>query len=48
MVVTTAMVTITVKRSCVSTPIERPMVAMMTSVDPRAFIAQPSASDRAN
>ena len=39
MVVMIAMVTMMVKRSCVSAPIERPMLATITSVEPRAFIA---------
>src|SRR6516164_9296345 len=44
-VVTTAIVTIIVKRSWLITPSERPMVATMTSVEPRAFMPQASASD---
>ena len=45
MVVITAMVTIMVKRFWLSAPIDRPMVATITSVEPRAFMPQPSASD---
>ncbi len=44
MVVTNAMVTIMVKRFCVSAPMERPMLATITSVEPRAFMPQASAS----
>ena len=44
-VVITAMATIMVKRFWLSAPIDRPMVAMMTSVEPRAFMPQPSARD---
>ena len=47
-VVTTAMVTMVVKRSWLRTPIESPIVATMTSVEPRAFMPQPSASDSAH
>ena len=47
MVVMTAMVTIIVNRFWLSTPIDRPMVATITSVEPRAFMPQPSASDSA-
>ena len=43
MVVITAMATIMVKRSWLSAPMDRPMVAMMTSVEPRAFMPQASA-----
>ena len=39
------MVTIIVNRFWLSTPIDRPMVAMITSVEPRAFMPQASASD---
>ena len=45
MVVRIAMVTIMENRFWLSTPIDRPMVAMMTSVDPRAFMPQASARD---
>ena len=45
MVVITAMVTIMVKRFGLSTPMDRPMVATITSVEPRAFMPLPSASD---
>ena len=44
MVVTNAMATIMVNRFWVSAPIDRPTVATMTSVEPRAFMPQPSAS----
>ena len=44
-VVTTAMATIMVKRFWLSAPIDRPIVATITSVEPRAFMPQPSASD---
>ena len=47
MVVTIAMVTMRVNRFWLSTPIDRPMVATITSVEPRAFMPQPSASDSA-
>ena len=43
MVVITAMATIMVKRFWLSAPIDRPMVAMITSVEPRAFMPQASA-----
>ena len=43
-VVTIAIVTIMVKRFWVSAPIDRPTVAMITSVEPRAFIPVASAS----
>ena len=39
------MATIRVNRLWLSMPSDRPMVAMMTSVCPRAFIPHPSASD---
>ena len=45
MVVITAMATIMVKRFWLSAPIDRPMVATITSVEPRAFMPVPSASD---
>ena len=45
MVVTTAIATIIVNRSWLSAPIDSPMVATITSVEPRAFMPQPSASD---
>ena len=45
MVVTTAMATIIVNRFWLSAPIDRPIVATITSVEPRAFMPQPSASD---
>ena len=45
MVVTTAMVTIMVKRFWLNAPIERPMVATITSVEPRAFMPVPSAKE---
>ena len=44
-VVRIAMVTIIENRFWLSTPIDRPMVAMMTSVDPRAFMPLASAKD---
>ena len=44
-VVITAMATIIVKRFWLSTPIDRPIVATITSVEPRAFMPQASASD---
>ena len=43
-VVTIAMVTIIVNRSWLSAPIDRPMVATITSVEPRAFMPVASAS----
>ena len=43
MVVMIAMATIMVKRFWLSAPIDRPMVAMITSVEPRAFMPQASA-----
>ena len=43
MVVMTAMATIMVKRFWLRAPIDRPMVAIMTSVEPRAFMPQASA-----
>ena len=43
MVVTTAMATIIVNRFWLSAPIESPMVATITSVEPRAFMPQASA-----
>ena len=43
-VVTTAMATIIVNRFWLSAPIDRPTVAMITSVEPRAFMPQASAS----
>ena len=46
-VVATAMVTIIVKRSWLIAPIESPIVATMTSVEPRAFMPQARASDSA-
>ena len=42
-VVRIAMVTIIENRFWLSTPMERPMVAMMTSVEPRAFMPLASA-----
>ena len=45
MVVTTAIATISVKRFWLNTPIDRPIEATITSVEPRAFIAAASASD---
>ena len=45
MVVMTAMATIMVNRFWLSAPIDRPMVATITSVEPRAFMPVPSASD---
>ena len=45
MVVTTAIATIIVNRFWLSAPIDRPMVATITSVEPRAFMPQASASD---
>lgn len=42
-VVTTAIATIIVNSSVVIAPIDNPIVATMTSVDPRAFMPQPSA-----
>ena len=44
MVVTNAMVTIMVNRFWLSAPIDSPMVATITSVEPRAFMPQASAS----
>ena len=44
-VVTTAIATMVVKRSWLNTPIDSPIVATMTSVEPRAFMPQPSAID---
>jgi hypothetical protein len=43
--VTTAMATIMVKRSWLSAPIDKPIDATITSVEPRAFMPQPSARD---
>ena len=43
-VVITAVATIMVNRLSLSRPMDRPMVAMITSVEPRAFMEQPSAS----
>jgi hypothetical protein len=43
MVVATAMATIMVKRFWLSAPMDRPIVATMTSVEPRAFMPQASA-----
>ena len=48
MVVITAIVTIIVNRVWLKAPIERPMVATITSVEPRAFMPVPSASDSRN
>ena len=45
MVVITAMVTIMVNRFGLSAPIDKPMVATITSVEPRAFMPVPSASN---
>ncbi len=45
MVVTNAIATIIVKRFWLSAPIDRPILATITSVEPRAFIPQASASD---
>ena len=45
MVVATAMATIMVKRFWLSAPIDSPIVATITSVEPRAFMPQASASD---
>ena len=39
------MATIIVNRFWLSAPIDRPMVATITSVEPRAFMPQASASD---
>ena len=47
MVVITAIATMTVNRSRLSMPSDRPIVATMTSVDPRAFIPHAKASDSA-
>ena len=44
-VVITAMVTIMVNRLGLSAPMDKPMVATITSVEPRAFMPLPSASD---
>ena len=44
MVVTTAIATIVVNRFWFSTPIDNPIEATITSVEPRAFIPQPRAS----
>src|SRR6516164_118421 len=46
-VVTIAMVTIRVNRFWLSRPVERPSVATITSVEPRAFMPHPNASDSA-
>ena len=43
-VVSTAIATIIVNRSWLSAPIDRPMVATITSVEPRAFMPVASAS----
>ena len=43
MVVTTAMATMAVNRLWLRAPIDRPIVATMTSVEPRAFMPQPTA-----
>ena len=45
MVVTTAMATIMVNRFWLRAPIESPIVATITSVEPRAFMPQASAND---
>ena len=45
MVVTTAMATIMVNRFWLSAPIESPIVATITSVEPRAFMPHASAND---
>jgi hypothetical protein len=47
-VVTTAIATIAVKRDWLRAFIESPIDATMISVDPRAFMPQPSASDSAH
>jgi len=47
MVVTTAMATIIVKSWLLKTPIDNPMLAMMTSVEPRALSAVARPSDSA-
>ena len=44
-VVITAIATIMVKRFWLSTPMDRPIDATITSVDPRAFIPVASAID---
>ncbi len=45
MVVTIAMATIMEKRFWLSAPIDKPMEATITSVEPRAFMPQPTARD---
>jgi len=47
MVVTTAMATIAVKRRWVKAPMDKPIDATITSVEPRAFMPQPTAKDSA-
>jgi hypothetical protein len=46
-VVTIAMVTIRVNRFRLSSPVERPSVATITSIEPRALMPHPRASDSA-
>jgi hypothetical protein len=46
-VVTTAMATIAVKRRWVKAPMDKPIDATITSVEPRAFMPQPTAKDSA-